>query len=361
MLTLGSAGCAARRGRPHKGAPPPAYVTGGKPSKPVALPPTKEVDSVAASALREKALEVIESCAGDPNPFVRGNAMEAAALAPARTSAIVKRGLVDESPVVRSIAAMSVGRSHLSELVPEVRVLLDDQSERAEYVKSAAMYALFRSGEYVDLSPMADWLLHGAQVSLRSHVAFLLGELADSSAVPLLQQAARMSVAGATPSELKLMQLQIAEALIKLGQQDQLPVVRAALYPSRAEDLESTALAVQILGQVRDRAAEDELIFLAERRDRQGREMPAEVRLAAASTLARLGRPRGDFIADEYVQNSSPAIRAQAAQVYGDTGKNTNLSRLADLMKDPDGGVRVAAAAAILKIEGSGAGIASQR
>lgn len=62
---------------------------------------------------------------------------------------------------------------------------------------------------------------------------------------------------------MRLLQLQLAEAMVKLGEDDQIATIRAALYPSRPEDLEATALAVQIIGQVKDRGSIDELIYLS--------------------------------------------------------------------------------------------------
>jgi HEAT repeat protein len=78
--------------------------------------------------------------------------------------------------------------------------------------------------------------------------------------------------------------------------------------------------------------------------------MPAEVRLAAAGSLAELGLDKGTFIADEYAGNSMPAIRAQAAHVYGLIGRPENLSKLQKMMTDRAAIVRIAAAGAVLKI-----------
>jgi hypothetical protein len=43
-----------------------------------------------------------------------------------------------------------------------------------------------------------------------------------------------------------MMELQISEARVKLGDEEALIDIRAALFPARSEDLEATALAAQI-------------------------------------------------------------------------------------------------------------------
>ncbi|MFG0275439.1 MAG: HEAT repeat domain-containing protein, partial [Phycisphaerales bacterium] len=149
-------------------------------------------------------------------------------------------------------------------------------------------------------------------------------------------------------SDVRLLNLQIAEALAKLGDADAFEAIRAALYPSRPEELEAAALAVQIIGEVGDRRSIDQLIYMAERGETEEEVLPAEIRLAAAASLAQLGLPRGDFIADEYAADEMPAIRAQAAYVYGQVGSDRALERLEGMLDDPSPIVAVSAAAAIV-------------
>src|SRR5690606_36182729 len=224
-------------------------------------------------------------------------------------------------------------RTQLKQHVPLVRPLLTDTSP---YVRASAIYALNRCGERVDPSPLASILLRDPSPRVRSHVAFLLGEMGDPSALGLLREAARTQIPLAAPAEVRLMHLQIAEAMVKLGDESQISTIRAALYPSRPEDLEATALAVQILGQLRDRGSIDELIFLSARRDQTGQYWPAEIRLGVAGALARMGLNQGTFLADEYADSPIPALRAQSAFVYGQIGRTENLPKLAYLMEDPE-------------------------
>jgi HEAT repeat protein len=101
----------------------------------------------------------------------------------------------------------------------------------------------------------------------------------------------------------------------------------------------------------------DELVILTVRTDKQGRKMPAEIRLAAAASLAKLGLDKGAFIADEFLPSPQAALRAHAAYVYGEIGHREDLAKLEKLMGDPVPQVRLSAAAAVLrsatKLQGS--------
>lgn len=295
------------------------------------------------STLRERALAILEEAATSENALLRANALEALHTAPTRIERFVRAGLADENLGVRYTAAMTVGELELRGLTPFIQPLRDDPSPSVE---GAAIFALRRLGRDVNPTPLAALLRH-QDVNVRARGAFILGELGDPSAIPMLKDAAKSSAPLARRVEDRILRLQIAEALVKLGEAEAVETVRAALYPSRPEDLEVAALAVQIIGEVGDRRSIDQLVYLTARTDEQ--RMPAEVRLAAAAALAKLGNPRGDFIADEYRDDSLPAIRAQAALVYGETAGSEGLQALADMLDDESPLVRVAAAAGVLK------------
>ena len=77
---------------------------------------------------------------------------------------------------------------------------------------------------------------------------------------------------------------------------------------------------------------------------------PAEVRLGIAQALSGMGIKGGAYIADVFKANPSPALRAQAAFVYGFVGKS-QLATLEAMMADPDPTVRIAAAASVLRVD----------
>ncbi len=306
-------------------------------------PPETFQDPLNRSALREQALVVLTTAGTNEDPLLRANAIEALHAAPGRVTDLVAAGLVDPNPGVRSVAAMTVGELRLTEKVPQVRPLLYDASPM---VRASAIYALMRTATGVDPTPLAQMLM-SEDVRVRAQAAFVLGELGDPSAVPMLKESDKDTPKKAPLAQVRILRLQIAEALIKLGETEAVEAVRAALYPSRPEDLEATALAAQIIGQVGDKRAGDQLMLLTAYKDEF--RMPAEVRLACAGSLAQLGFPQGAFIADEFWTSEIPALRAQSAYVYGETAQPENLTKLEALMKDDAGIVRVSAAAAVLK------------
>ncbi len=315
------------------------------------LTPTKDYSSaVVRSGLREQAIEALMAGGRSKDASVRANATEACLQAPSRLETLVASSLKDDNLGVRSVSAVVVGKAMLKSLSPALRPLLSDSSA---FVRAAAIYGLRRCGEDVDATPLSNYLLNDPSPKVRSHAAFLLGELGDRSAAPMIRAAAKKSMPRASEADIRLMQLQFAEALVKLGDESQIQSVRAALYPSRVEELEATALAVQIIGTLRDRGATDQLIYLSAKEDQTGNQMPAEIRLGIASSLAQLGNRRGNFIAEEFWNDPSPVIRSQAASVFGATGQADGLVYLERLMIDPSEQVRVSAAAAMLKALGT--------
>lgn len=302
--------------------------------------------AVSISEQREAALSELIQLSTNEYPQVRANSLEGLTPAPGRLAQPVRPALRDPNEGVRSIAAYSVGKAGLRNLAGDVRSM---QTDSSPFVRASSVYALTVLGEPVDPTPLARLLLESPSSRVRAHTAFLLGEMGQPSAIGLLRQAAQINLPRASDSEIKLLQLQIAEAMIKLGDESQLPVVRAALYPARPEELEATALAVQILGEVQDRKAISQLIALSSDERNPTQIMPAEVRLAAATALAKMGRRDGVFIADEYREDPSPVLRAQAAAAYGQILGRSELGKLQSLMLDESPFVRVSAAAAMVE------------
>ncbi len=331
------AGCAGKKASPKANAP-------------IRVSPAMEAkyrDPLAASSLREQATDRLAQAATDPNPQLRTNALEAMTVTPGRMATFIPGALKDSNAGVRSTAAMMIGKAKLKDLAPAVRPLLTDASP---FVRASAIFALQRCGAEVDPSPLAGLILNDPSPRVRAHVAYLLGEIGEPSALGLLHEAAKAGLPRASAAEVKLMELQIAEAMVKLGEEDQTATIRAALYPARPEDLEITALAAQIIGQLRDKGSEGELIYLTAREDHAGHKLPAEIRLASAAALARMGKDQGSFLADEYAANPLAVLRAQSAFTYGEIGRAENLAKLETLLADPEGIVQVSAAAAILRL-----------
>ncbi len=311
-------------------------------------PPPTSTANIDRSQMREHAVALLQASATGKLPEERANAMEALLPVPTRLEPLARRALSDENLGVRAVAATLIGKARLTRVVDAVIPLLTEESPM---VRACAIFALSRCGREVDIEPLAQ-MLRDPQPLVRAQTAFLLGEMGNTSALPMLRDASRDPMSMANSAEVKLMRLQLAEAMVKLGDQGAIEEIRAALFPARPEDLEATALAVQIIGQVNDEKSAYQLKRLALDGEPPKGQMPAEVRLGCAAVLARIGLPRGDgsFMGDEFFNSPSAPLRGQAAAVYGATGKLGNLPRLADMMKDKEPLVRVAAAAAVLKI-----------
>lgn len=301
---------------------------------------------VERSRLREEAISILIEAAASDNAMLRGNSLEALSPAVGRLRAPLAAGLVDQNPGVRAIALVVAGREGFGELAPAVRPLLQDASP---LVRASALYALRAMGEEIDLTPLGSLLLETRTPGVRAHAAYLLGELGDASALPLLRQALHDDVPGASEQEMKLVWLQIAEAMVKLGDRERLEGIRAALYPATPGEYELAVLATQILGRLGDRASMTQLIKLSEHKQ-NGMLMPPELRLAIADAVARMGRNDGGFIAESFLTDPDALRRSQAALVLGQTAREQDLATLGGLLDDPNPLVRTAAAGSILTI-----------
>ena len=298
------------------------------------------------ASLREKALMLLANTAQAGSPEERANALESLVQTPARLSGVAETALQDQNVAVRAVAAMAIGKAKLANLAPRLRPLLQDENP---FVRASAIFALRRCGQTIDPSPLAGYLFE-PDPRLRAHAAYILGELGEKSAIPLLRDAHREHSNRANPSSVKISDLQLAEARVKLGDETAIADIRTALYPAKSEDLEAAVLAIQIVGQVRDTASTNRLIEMTATKDEGGAEIPGELRVAAATALARLGQPQGSYIAREYFRGGKETLRAQSANLFGETQRPENLQLVSQLMDDPDGRVRVSAAAAVVKI-----------
>lgn len=318
-------------------------------------PQTGERLTIRKSQLRENAIELLtKEATGSDWAAVRANAIEALASAPSRLRPVLPLALEDGNLGVRSVALMAMGRLRMCDLADFAQELADD---RSPFVRASAVYALHRCERDRSPEPLAAMLFGADDPKVRAHAAFLLGELGDRSAAPMLRQAAAARAPQrARDIEARLMQLQIAEALAKLGDSSQLHTIQAALFVSRPEELEATALAVQILGELRARVSENDIRNLIAYRDETNRPMPPEIRLSAALALAKLGRTEAVTVGRDLVRHEDGQVRALAAMVLGEAGLEEDLGTLERMLADENGLVRVSAAGAILNSLGSSFG-----
>lgn len=286
---------------------------------------------------RERAVQQILASSRSSDPFLRANAIEAAGPLPDRVVPLAQLGLDDPHPAVRFAAAAQVGRLKLKSLAPACRKLLTDTSES---VRAAAMFALRACGQEVDISPLAG-MLTGSDASARGNAAMLLGLLGDKSAIPMLKDTARVPLHRANPATSAIVRIQVAEAVVKLGDEESLSALRAGLYSSLEE---VRVLAVQMLGRVGDKRMIRPMFDLI------AQENAPELQLAAAEALARLGEGDGLPLVLKIGRGSQvDTVRAQAAMTLGLFSDANAKAAVVHFMDDPSEMVRLAAAAAALQ------------
>ena len=288
------------------------------------------------TSLEQKAIDRVLVAVRSEDAFLRANAIEAAAFLPKRVESLARIGLEDKSPVVRFASLATVGRLKLRELVPVARRLSTD---RDESVRAAALFALSQCGQRVDISPMAA-LLASSEPTTRANVAMLMGLSGDPSAIPLLKEVARARLKKANPQQAALVRLQIAEAVVKLGDEESIDAIEAAAF---SQFDEVRVLAVLTLGRLKDRQVEPALVGMLS-------QPPIEMQLAAAQALAMMDR-RGRGLGFVLNAADSPVttVRAQAAIVLGYFQDSKASDKLAVMLDDKHAQVRIAAAAAVLR------------
>lgn len=338
----------------------PAETRGQSDTRPgPARPIDSYNDPVVRSLLREAAIERLETAVASDVPMLRANAIEALSAAPSRGERMVRTLLNDDNPGVRFAAAMMAGELRVRGITERLRQLLLDNDPR---VRMASIYAIGRVGLPTDQTPLAE-ALRDERLGVRATAAFVLGEIGNPTAMPMLREAQRrVLIAGPVGPranvERSLFRLQLAEALLKLGDTETESVVRSALYPGHREEVEAAVLAAQIIGELRLESGISQLVQIIEEPApgdststpvRQRTFLwPPELRLAAARSLAQMGELGGVFVADLCFDHENPLVRSQAAFVYGEAGRPTDLAKLELLMADDDPIVRTAAAASVL-------------
>lgn len=282
-----------------------------------------------------KAVDQVLASARSQDVFLRANAIEAASALPQRVGPLVQLGLEDPNPIVRFAAAATVGRLKLRGMAPALDRVRHDPSPS---VRAAAIFALRQCGHPVDMSSLAG-MLTSTDVTDRGNAVMLMGLTGDRSAVPMLKDLAGFPMVKTSAVQEAIVRIQFAEAIAKLGDDSALNAIRASAY---SQFDEVRIMAVTMLGQLQDRRMEKALAQML-------MTPPIEIQVAAAGSLARIGRLEGMPVVLKACQSSIPTVRAQAAlmlNLYPDLRASTAAVRL---LNDPVEQVRLSAAAAILQ------------
>ncbi len=304
----------------------------------------EDVHLLADEELRQVATDLLIQAGESDYALLRANAIEGLRHDPARVEAIAVAALSDENRGVRFVAAMTIGMLKLTESSHLLEPLLLDPSDS---VRAAAMYGLTRCGRRVDLTPLG-LMLHSDDPEVKGNAALVLGELGEKSAAPMIRAAVGRSMERVGPARRRIVEMQLAEAMVRLGRTNEIEVIRAALFTS-AEQGELAALACLMCGRLRDYDALQTLLSLT-RDVEQGGQAP-EVRLAAAMAVAQIDPSRAPVdVPLAFVTSPRSELRAQAAMTLGHMRHPAVVGPLRQLLSDPDPMVQVSAAAAILEL-----------
>jgi len=324
---------------------PPARIAAGTRGTATSSGPGIASEATAPTDPLEAAAAILAAGVRSPDPVIRANALEGMIAWPSLLREHVAGGLVDENRGVRFVAAMCIGRARLADLAHLVEPLVRDSSGS---VQAAAIYALRRCGRPVDPSPLAA-MVRSDDPEIRSNAYIVLGELGDRSSTAMVRESLGRGMRRVHPIRVRIVELQAAETLVRLGSDDELEVIRAALF-APVEQGELSILACQILARLGDRSAAPMLERLVLASGTSAR--PPEIRLAAAQALADLGtRTRIDAaaIAADAAEAPDPLLRAQGCAVAGTVGGTVAADTLARRLSDPVELVRITAAGNLLK------------
>lgn len=288
--------------------------------------------------LATEARRILVAAASSQWPALRAHALEAAIDHPSLLAELAPKALADENRGVRFVACMSIAESKDGRFTEMVAPLLADPSAS---VRAAAMLALSRSGQRVNLTPLAD-MLGENDPEIRSNAYLVLGELGNDSAVPLIRESLGRGMKLVNPLRVRLVDLAAAEALVKLGDQNEVEPIRAALF-APPEQGELTIVACDSVRRLRDEVARPMLERIVAARGSV--ERSPEIRLAACRALHALGSPIAPLtVAKEYAKHPDARIRSQAAVLLGEIGSPEARVLLSGLLRDADPTVQIAAA-----------------
>lgn len=293
----------------------------------------------------ELALDILVAASSSQEAIYRAHALEGLQPATAALESATFRLLADPNPGVRFAAAVTVGRNRFVQCAQVVEPLTLDPNLS---VRAAALYALVRLGRVVDITPLAQ-LMMSEDADVRSNAFFVLGELRNPSAIPLVETAVGRPLIGADRTRARIVDLQAAEAMAKMGDYRQFDPIRAALF-APSDQSEIVALACQIVGEINDRGARGHLIGIWNGKEQL--QKPLEIRLIVGTALIRIGEPNVQPIlqlCETAIKDPSPSVRAQASATLGWVGGPRALALLSQTLADPVPIVRLTAAAGYLR------------
>jgi len=278
-----------------------------------------------ANSLKADAVRIVRQGLADDDPRVRTNAVEVvASTRQAELMGTVRLLLADEYVPVRFAAAVAIGDTRYAPARSAVAQLFTDPDED-ENVRIAAAYAMAGMGqgglEFIRKA------IRSSDQKIRANAAFLLGKSGDRSATGLLYQAMRSE-----DSDDKV-RLNAAEGVARLGDERILQKLWVMLISVYADERASGVRAMGALGTVQARdalitmldddilevrlmAAEPEVIEVFKKKLTNGPEKGAAERVSVLAALAigQIGTGRLQSYLPELIKNESKFVRIAAAK-----------------------------------------------
>jgi HEAT repeat protein len=271
---------------------------------------------------------------------------------------LIKAGLSDDTPQLRSACATALGRLAPAAAPPSLAGLLDDP---ALEVREAALEALRRlsAGEPVQLAQLCAELAQSGSPERRRDAALLLASLSDGERLSLLAKDEDASVRAAAVASLARVALPQAVGALVMALVDEEPQVRvcAALALGEvggAQVLEPLLLALNDSDPWVQTAALKGLTALGDTRALSGvtallAGACGPVLIAGLSTLAALGGAAYLAPVREALANPDEEVVQAAIGILEGTGSDWIAGHRAGLIDHPHWGVRRAFARAMTK------------
>lgn len=319
-------GCASKAGGKNAGKQPvflPVAVEPAPPPPPVEFTPLD-------SDLQRRALAELDALTRSPMPYVRAHSLEVMQdINEPDREIFISRGLDDQEAVVRFAAAMAAGRVKLLSSRDRLLEMIQDPDPN---VRIAVRYALHKMG-ITKYSHDLEKTAVDKQASIRGNTVLVLGLLGEPSGVKILSAMTR------DPN--RVVRLQVAEALWRLGDEHGLQLLVAASINTSPDE--------QIIANLAMAAPGDPAVIPHIKPGLQAYQ--EEVQLSAARALGMLGSDAGYVAAQQNVASRDPRRRGMAALAFGAIGRLDSQKYLAQLLRDNDPDVRVAACSAILSLK----------
>ncbi|HNX26468.1 MAG TPA: HEAT repeat domain-containing protein [Phycisphaerae bacterium] len=302
---------------------------------------------------RLDARAVLLQATANPSPEVRAHAMEAIGnTLGASEGSYLEQGLRDESSMVQFAAAMSIGDIRYT---PARNILANivEYPESDKRVVCASIYALYRIG-VPKYAPLLAKSLTSDKEQIRSCGAMVLGKMGDTSAIEPLKNLLREETSTAT-------RFNIIQAMAELGDIRSMKMLASFL---QEYFLDMKLAAVPAITECHVPNAD--LILRAQLRETN----PPRVRVSAAGALGKMGQsdPKMYEYCVECIRNPQEILRNHYGEKYpmkqvdvdslvrlsvmaiGDMRDRRGLPMLNQMLKNPDGSLRVTAAMSILHI-----------